>query len=233
MRSGALPGAIPSPNLWRHPVEYEIENSAFDPDGTVDAALRALAPWAGARMLDVGCGTGFHLARLAAEAASVVGVEPHPRLAAAARRRTRSLPNVRVLDATAQCLPLADGTVDVAIARWAYFFGPGCEPGLAELDRVLRRAGTAAVVDTDAGSSTWGDWFRRAGPSYDAVVADGFFSRRGWTSLRLSTRFAFASRADLERVAGIEFGTALARELVAEHTGPEVDVAVVIRVLRG
>lgn len=129
MRSGALPGAIPSPNLWRHPVEYEIENSAFDPDGTVDAALRALAPWAGARMLDVGCGTGFHLARLAAEAASVVGVEPHPRLAAAARRRTRSLPNVRVLDATAQCLPLADDTVDVAIARWAYFFGPGCEPG--------------------------------------------------------------------------------------------------------
>ena len=110
MRSGALPGAIPSPNLWRHPVEYEIENSAFDPDGTVDAALRALAPWAGARMLDVGCGTGFHLARLAAEAASVVGVEPHPRLAAAARRRTRSLPNVRVLDATAQCLPLADDT---------------------------------------------------------------------------------------------------------------------------
>ena len=31
----------------------------------------------------------------------------------------------------------------------------------------------------------------------------------------------------------MEFGTALARELVAEQTGPEVDVAVVIRVLRG
>ena len=41
--------------------------------------------------------------------------------------------------------PLPDASVDVVHARWAYFFGPGCEPGLAELDRVVRRGGTALV----------------------------------------------------------------------------------------
>ena len=232
MGSGALLGAIPSPNLWQNPAVYEIENAAFDPDGRVEDALRTVASWTGARVLEVGCGTGFHLPGLAAEAASVVGVEPHHGSAAAARRRTRALPNVRVVDATAQHLPLPDGSVDLALARWAYFFGPGCEPGLAELARVVRRSGTSVVVDTDAAAGSWGHWFRRANPAYDPAVADDFFSRRGWTSLRLSTRFVFASRNDLERVAGIEFGTALARQLVATHRGVEVDFQVVVRVLR-
>ena len=51
---------------------------------------------------------------------------------ALARRRTASLPPVRVLEGTAQALPLPDASVDVAHARWAYFFGPGAEPGLRE-----------------------------------------------------------------------------------------------------
>ena len=44
------------------------------------------APWAGADVLDVGCGDGFHLPLFAAEAASVIGVEPHPPLVERARR---------------------------------------------------------------------------------------------------------------------------------------------------
>ena len=54
-------------------------------------------------------------------------------------------------------------------ARWASFFGPGpgCEPGLAELDRVLRRGGTAFVIDNDASRSTFGAWFRRSLPRRD------------------------------------------------------------------
>ena len=101
-------------------------------------------------MLDLGCGTGFHLRRFAATAASVIGVEPHPDLVALARRRTRSLPTVAVITGTAQAIPLPDASVDVVHARWAYFFGPGCEPGLRELDRVVRRGGTAFVIDNDA-----------------------------------------------------------------------------------
>ena len=55
---------------------------------------------------------------------------------------TRTSPSARAL---AEALPVPDASVDVVHARWAYFFGPGCEPGLAELDRVVRRGGTAIV----------------------------------------------------------------------------------------
>ena len=63
----------------------------------------------------------------------MIGVEPHPDLVALARRRTRSLAHVSVLAGTAQAIPLPDASVDVVHVRWAYFFGPGCEPGLREL----------------------------------------------------------------------------------------------------
>ena len=54
-------------------------------------------------------------------------------------------------------------------ARWAYFFGPGCEPGLAELDRVMRPGSRAFVIDNDPTRSTFGDWFRRGYPQVDYV----------------------------------------------------------------
>ena len=128
-----LPGSVPSPNIWHHPQVYELENRAVDPEGRIEKAMRAIRPWTGCDVLDLGCGTGFHLPRWAQEARSVTGVEPHPALARVAERRTARLPHVSVRTGTAQAVPLPDVSVDVAQARWAYFFGPGCEPGLAEL----------------------------------------------------------------------------------------------------
>ncbi len=133
--------AIPSPNIWDHPDVYELENRGVDPDGVIDTAMREVRDWAGADVLDVGCGSGFHLPLFATTARRVVGVEPHPRLVRLARRRTRALPNVVVRPGSAQRLPLPDASVDVVHARWAYFFGPGCEPGLRELARVVRHGG--------------------------------------------------------------------------------------------
>jgi len=80
-------GVIPSPNIWRHPDVYELENRAVDPDGVIEAAMRSVRDWRGATVLDIGCGSGFHLPRFAADAARVVGVEPHPPLLERARRR--------------------------------------------------------------------------------------------------------------------------------------------------
>jgi SAM-dependent methyltransferase len=221
-----LPGARPSPNIWHHPATYEIENRAVDPDGVLEAAMRERADWAGRTVLDVGCGTGFHLPRFAADAAAVVGVEPHADLVALARRRCRRLPKVRVLHGTAQALPLPDASVDVVHARWAYFFGPGCEPGLAELDRVVRRGGAAFVIDNDPTRSTFGAWFRRGYPEVDPVAVERFWSVRGWTRTPLTIRWSFGSRADLEAVVRIELPAAVAEEALAGHTGTEVDYAV-------
>ena len=220
------PGVIPSPNIWRWPAIYERENRAVDPDGRIEAAMRRVRDWVGATVLDIGAGSGFHLPRFAATAAAVIGVEPHPPLVALARRRTASLPQVRVLEGTAQALPLPDASVDVAHARWAYFFGPGAEPGLRELDRVMRRGGVAYVIDNDATRSTFGAWFRRSLPDYDPAAVEAFWARRGWTREPLDIRWRFDTRAELEAVLRIEFSGELVEAVLAEHVGPEVDYAV-------
>ena len=188
--------------------------------------MTAIADWSGRTVLDVGCGTGFHLPRFAARAARVTGVEPHPDLAALARRRTRRLTNVAVCQGTAQALPVPDASVDVVHARWAYFFGPGCEPGLAELGRVVRRGGTAFVIDNDPTRSTFGGWFRRGYPTVDPVAVERFWSRQGWSRTPVDIRWSFSSRADLESVVRIEFSLEVADDILAGHTGTEVDYAV-------
>lgn len=223
-------GAIPSPNIWDHPAVYEVENRAFDPGRLVEAAMAARASWAGRVVLDVGCGTGFHLPRFAESADRVIGVEPHPDLVALARRRTRALANVEVRAGAAQALPLPDASVEVVHARWAYFFGPGCEPGLRELARVVRRGGMAFVIDNDAGRSTFGRWFRRGYPKIDALAVERFWARHGWTRTPVLTRWSFASEADLAAVVRIEFDQESAEAALADHAaaggGTEVDYAV-------
>jgi ubiquinone/menaquinone biosynthesis C-methylase UbiE len=217
---------VPSPNIWQHPAVYELENRAFDREGRLEDAMRALADWDGRVVLDIGCGSGFHLPRFASSASCVYGVEPHPGLLRLAARRTTSLGNVAVLPGTAQDLPLPDLSVDVVHARWAYFFGPGCEPGLAELDRVVRRGGTSFVIDNDPTRSTFGSWFRRAHPRLDPVAIERFWSTRGWRRTPIDVAWRFEHPADLEAVVRIEFAPDLADEILAGHDGLTVDYAI-------
>lgn len=220
------PGAIPSPNIWQHTATYELENRGADPEHAIEAAMAAIAPWAGRDLLDLGCGTGFHLPQWAGEARRVVGVEPHADLVALAKRRTRRLANVEVLQGSAQVIPLPDASVDIVQARWAYFFGPGSEPGLRELSRVIRRGGTAFVIDNDATRSTFGRWFARGYPSVDPVAVADFWARAGWSRTPIDIGWSFDSRADFEAVVRIEFDQATAAAILEEHEGSSVDYAV-------
>jgi ubiquinone/menaquinone biosynthesis C-methylase UbiE len=224
--TGLPRGAVRSPNIWEHPATYELENRAVDRDGVLEQAMESVASWSGREVLDLGCGTGFHLPRFAATATRVYGVEPHPALLRLAARRTRALANVTLLSGTAQAVPLPDASVDVAHARWAYFFGPGCEPGLRELARVVRRGGTAFVIDNDATRSTFGRWFRRGYPRIDPVAVERFWASHGWTRVALDIDWRFDSRADLEAVVRIEFTPEVADAILAEHPGTTVDYAV-------
>jgi len=220
---------VPSPNIWNNPATYEIENLAVDPDGVIDSTIQSLRSYDDSVVLDIGCGTGFHLPHFAQTASKVIGVEPHAALALGAKRRTRGLPNVEVLHGAAQSLPVATADVDVVHARWAYFFGPGCEPGLREVDRVLRRGGAAFVIDNDPRTSTFGRWFSWAHPHYDADGVDAFFARHGWVTHRRTIRWTFETRRDLEAVVAIEFSPEITERILAEHKGTEVDYAIVIR----
>ncbi|WP_305094671.1 class I SAM-dependent methyltransferase [Prescottella sp. R16] len=223
-RSVRARGPIPSPNIWHWPHLYEVENRAQDVDGVVFGTLSEVADWRGRDVLDVGCGAGFHLPRFAAAARSVTGVEPHPPLVAAARERVAGLASVTVLPGSAEALPLPDACVDVVHARTAYFFGPGCGPGIVEAMRVLRPGGVLAIVDLDATVAPYGAWMRADLPHYDPAAVEAFFDAQGFTLRRVRTRWQFEDRATLRAVLGIEFSERIAQRAFTETPGVSLDV---------
>ena len=58
---------------------------------------------------------------------------------------SHNLPEVEILDAVAEDLPLADGAVDAAVAAQAFHWFDG-ERALSELARVLRPGAPIALV---------------------------------------------------------------------------------------
>lgn len=212
---------LPSPNIWHSPDVYELENQAQDVDGAVFAAL---PDWTGLDVVDVGCGAGFHLPLFAERARSVVGVEPHPPLVELARRRTRDISTVTVLAGSAEALPCPDASADVVHARTAYFFGPGCGPGIADAMRVLRPGGVLVVVDLDATAHPYGRWMRRDLPHYRPDLVERFFDAAGFDCRRIDTRWEFTDRHTMAQVIGIEFSPRIARRALHETVGLGLDV---------
>jgi SAM-dependent methyltransferase len=223
---------LPSPNIWHWPETYEMENRAQDVDGEVWRVLGELCDWSGRDVVDVGCGDGFHLPRFAATARQVTGVEPHEPLVARARGRVAGLSHVDVRVGSAQRLPLPDGSCDLVHARTAYFFGPGCQAGLREADRVLRPGGALAIVDLDATVRPYGDWMRADLPTYDPAEIDTFFDRAGFACRRVCATWRFTDRASLEAVLRIEFSARVAARAVAEVSGLRFPVGYRILVRR-
>lgn len=217
-------GPIPSPNIWHWPDIYEVENRAQDADGVIFTALAEVADWRGRDVVDVGCGAGFHLPRFAEAARSVVGVEPHPPLVRAARDRVTELTSVTVTQGSAEALPLPDASVDVVHARTAYFFGPGCGPGILEAMRVLRPGGVLAIVDLDATVAPYGTWMRADLPHYDPAAVESFFDAQGFALRRVRVRWEFQDRESLRSVLGIEFSERTAARAFHETPGLGLEV---------
>ncbi len=93
-------------------------------------------------VLDIGAGTGKLTADVAAGGHRVVAVEP---LAEMREQLAASVPSARVVEGTAEQLPLAAASVDAAVVGAAFHWFDQ-ERALAEIVRVLRPPGTLAML---------------------------------------------------------------------------------------
>ncbi len=101
-----------------------------------------LIPEPGRRTLDVGCGEG-RLGRLLCERGhSVVGIDASPKMAHLAR----SEGGQTVVVADGARLPLADGSIDLAVAFMSLHDIPDVAGTVAEVARVLARNGTFCLA---------------------------------------------------------------------------------------
>lgn len=124
-----------------------------------DETLAALAPASGECAIDIGCGTGAEVRRMAAlvgPEGRAVGVEPHPDLRAEAQRRAADEGvAAEFVDADALVLPFEDGSVDVVRSERVFQHLPDPEGAIAEIVRVLKPGGRVAITDSDWGTAVW------------------------------------------------------------------------------
>jgi SAM-dependent methyltransferase len=109
-------------------------------------AVNCLSSWLdlgpGKLVLEPGAGTGKFTRLLVPSQARIIAVEP---VAQMRSKLSTLLPQVQVLDGTAEALPLPDGSADAVIAAQAFHWFQG-EEALAEFHRVLRPGGRLGLI---------------------------------------------------------------------------------------
>jgi SAM-dependent methyltransferase len=124
----------------------------------------ALAPKAGDRILDVGCGPGFYVSEVldrVGETGSVTGVDSSRQMLAIASERCAGHGNVTFHEGDAASLPVASGTYDAALSVQVLEYVDDVDGVLAEIRRALRPGGRAVIWDVDWTTVSW----HSAGPA--------------------------------------------------------------------
>ncbi len=94
----------------------------------------------GKRVLEIGCGTGLVLEKVAPHALAAVGVDLSPGMLAHARER-----GLDVREGSATALPFDDASFDVVCSFKVLAHVPDIEGALREVERVLRPDGVAVL----------------------------------------------------------------------------------------
>lgn len=216
-----------SPNIHSASDIYEIENIACDPEHKIEDFIQKNFELAGKKLLDIGCGTGFHLPFFSEKAEHIYGLEPHDenRLKGMKRIVDLDLQNISLFKGSAEAISLADNLIDFAYSRFAYFWGKGCEPGIEEVFRVLKPGGSFLMIDNNLERGTFGGWVKRSFGHSDTKQSeiDQFWSDQGFDLTIIDSEWRFESREDLEKVLAIEFPKEIYREIISEHSGNVID----------
>ncbi len=220
-----------------HARTYERVFRHEDHEGNLSRALTETLPLAGARVVDVGTGTG-RMARmmLDAGAAAMICVDREPAMLEVALEHLEERDDDEgvwwyVTTADAAALPVQDGWADVTVAGWALGhlrdelgrgWRPAVDRAVAEMLRVTRPGGMLVILESlgIAGEEP-------APPTRDLSQYYRRLERRhGFERRVLRTDFAFASATEAAEQLGTFFGAEVARRVrgrdratVPEFTG--------------
>jgi ubiquinone/menaquinone biosynthesis C-methylase UbiE len=108
---------------------------------TARVAMEATGLSPGERLVDVGCGPGAAARFAARRGAEVAGVEPDAMMLRVGRLVTRRAGTVRLVEGSAESLPLPDASADVVWSLASVHHWADVEAGVAEARRVLVAGG--------------------------------------------------------------------------------------------
>jgi SAM-dependent methyltransferase len=187
------------------------------PASAVEHLLRVLKISAQSCVVDLGAGTGKFTNYLAATGARVIAVEP---VASMRSRLVERLPNVQIVDATAEATSLPEASVDAVVAAQAFHWFDA-KRAVAEIARILRPGGSLGLIWNVRDDSL--PWVRRLtaiidpyegeAPRYRTLEWMSAFKPNGLLGPLQMQEFAYVQRltpsALLDRVSSISFIAAL------------------------
>ena len=129
-----------------------------------------------ARVLDLCCGTAdmaLALRRRAAGSATIFGADFSHAMLVRAAGKTRD--RVRLIEADALCLPVADARFDLVVSAFGFRNLADYDAGLREILRVLRPGGEVGILDFGEPKGVLGKiyrvYFRRVLPAVGTIIS--------------------------------------------------------------
>ena len=152
---------------WQHTDQVTAEGNPRRPEGDAGRAMLArmneshahLVDWGLGHLtlhptdtvLDIGCGGGSTLARIAERvpAGHLVGIDYAETSVEASRAFNAALiesGRMEILHGSVEALPFGDGYFDAAVTVESFYFWPSPEDSLREVARVMRRSGSFLLL---------------------------------------------------------------------------------------
>jgi ubiquinone/menaquinone biosynthesis C-methylase UbiE len=214
----------------KHAGAYDELVRAEDRDGNLLPAIERICPLDGAKVIEVGVGTGRIARQILPRLASYLGVDREEAMLEVARQHLSALEQRGVLAEGAQwqllrCdareLPVASGWAHLAIAGWVFGHFREWMPerwrdevaqAIAELRRILRVGGTVLLIETLGTGSE-----EPAPPTPGLAEYYGWLEAQGFVRESIRTDYLFDSVDEAARITGFFFGEDFAARVRRER----------------
>jgi ubiquinone/menaquinone biosynthesis C-methylase UbiE len=167
---------------------------------------RTLLSGAQGDVLEIGAGTGVNLAHYPPAVRRLVLAEPDAGMRARLKRKLGAHPDVTVIDATAESLPLPDRAFDVVVSTLVLCSVDSPGRSLAEVWRVLKPGGRLLFLEHVAAEGRPGRlrWQRLLEPAWRCMAGNCHLTRNTAGAIaEMGFHLEDVQRESIRKVAGV------------------------------